>query len=156
MSDPTIKKYMIKLVAKEVSREVRHMAADDANSIFQSKDPDQLKSFTWEAVILSELSRFAPVLQKILIAVTRTRVSRPNTHAEIGMCVAVILKHHNPKLNLVQKVNSLILSAGHTSKQVMVLHTLQIVKYTLKFKLINLVLKLKSTMFVNLYIRMRF
>ena len=108
MKDPDIKKYIVKLVGKEVSKEVRCMASDSADSILKSMDADQLKCFTWDT-LLNEIGRFAPVLQTILESSTRTRVPRSNTKGVIGMCLAVILKHRNPKMNLVQKINSLIL-----------------------------------------------
>ena len=39
-------------------------------------------------------------------------------HTVIGTCVAILLKHRNPKLSLLQKIISLVLYAGHASKQV--------------------------------------
>lgn len=65
-----------------------------------------------------EISTRAPVLLRILTAATKTRKDRPNQFTVIGMCFALILKHRNPSLNLIQKIISLILYAGHSSKQV--------------------------------------
>ena len=85
MKDPAVKKYIIKLVAKEVKMEVRRMASDSADFVLKSNDPEQLKSFTWD-ILLTELSRFAPVLLNILVGATQTRVPRPNTNAVIVCC----------------------------------------------------------------------
>lgn len=44
-----------------------------------------------------------------------------HTNAAIGMCAAILLNHVNVKMNLVQKINSLILYAGHSSKSRLVI-----------------------------------
>ena len=41
-----------------------------------------------------------------------------NTKTVVGVCAAIILKHRQPKMNLLQKIISLILYAGHASKKV--------------------------------------
>ena len=58
------------------------------------------------------------MLLSILLDATRTRVPRANLHIVIGTCVAILLKHRNPKASLLQKIVSLVLYAGHASKQV--------------------------------------
>ena len=67
MKDPDIKKYIMKLVGMEVSKEVRRMASDSADSILKSMDAEQLKCFTWD-ILLKEIGKFAPVLKNILEA----------------------------------------------------------------------------------------
>ena len=78
---------------------------------------DDLKEFQQNR-LHAELSLKAPVLLSILLDATKTRVPRPNSHIVIGTCVAILLKHRNPKLSLLQKIISLVLYAGHASKQV--------------------------------------
>ncbi len=58
-----------------------------------------------------------------LTAATKTRTKRTNQEAVIGMCFAIIIKHRNPTLNLLQKIISLVLYSGHSSKQVSFLLT---------------------------------
>ena len=93
------------------------MSSDKVESVLQSQNIDHLKSFHWD-ILLQELSEFAPILSSHLTSATKTRVSRSNTDAVIGMCAAILLNHQNPEMNLIQKINSRILYAGHSSKHV--------------------------------------
>lgn len=100
-----------------MAKEVRGMTSDKVESVLRSQDADSLKTFHWDT-LLQELSTFAPILRMLLAAATKTRVPRSNTDTVIGVCAAILLNHKNPRMNLVQKINSLILYAGHSSKQV--------------------------------------
>ena len=76
-----------------------------------------LPSSSWDK-LLTEVSTYAPVFLSLLRAATYTRRSRDNQSAVIGICAAVLLKHRFHKMNLVQKLLSLILYSGHSSKKV--------------------------------------
>ncbi|XP_064386655.1 uncharacterized protein LOC135335133 [Halichondria panicea] len=117
LKDPTTRKYLLKMVGIELAKKVKCMSSESANSILQSQNPDDLRQFSWE-MLLNELSKFAPVLRQLLDLATNTRVRRSNTDAVIGMCAAILINHRNPKMNLVQRSNALVLYAGHSSKQV--------------------------------------
>ena len=123
LKDPVVKKHILKKIGKEMPKEIRGVASDKAESVLQSQDADSLKTFHWDT-LLQELSTFAPVLRMLLAAATKTQAPRSNTNAVIGMCAAILLNHQNPRMNLVQKINSLILYAGHSSKQVWYSQTL--------------------------------
>ena len=43
---------------------------------------------------------------------------RPKDSAVLGICAALLLRHRNHHLNLVQRIMSLILHCGHAGKQV--------------------------------------
>ena len=113
----TTKKHILNTIGKELAREIKAMASDPVNSILQSHNPDHLKQFNWD-MLLDELSTHAPQLKRLLLSAAKTKIPRSNTNAVVGMCAALLIKHRNPKMNLVQKINSLILYAGHCSKQV--------------------------------------
>ena len=117
LKDPVTKKYILRIIGREVVKEVKRMASDKVESVLKSQNIDHLKSFHWD-MLLQELSKFAPVLSSLFTSATKTRVLRSNTDAVIGMCAAILLNHHNSKMNLIQKIISLILYAGHSSKQV--------------------------------------
>ncbi len=123
MKDKSVKKYILKLVGQEIFKEVKCMASDKVNSILQSTNANDLKCFSWNS-LLTELTQFAPLMSSVLVSATKTRAPRSNTKAVIGMCAAIILKHRNPRMNIVQKINSLILYAGHSSKQVSFVKTI--------------------------------
>lgn len=100
------------------------MCSDNTKSFLQSKSNDDLTSgLPWDQ-LYSELSKNAPTLLALLQVCTKTRVARPNTKAVLGMCAAILLKHRQPKMNLLQSIISLILYAGHASE--MVIHVLQV------------------------------
>ncbi len=68
----------------------------------------ELKEFSWEFVI-NDLSWFAPTLKQVLVSATKTRSP--------GICSAILVKHRNPELNLVQKLVAMILYDGHCFKK---------------------------------------
>ena len=117
LKSATTKKYIVNALGKELAREIRAMASDEVNSILQSQNPEDLKQFSWD-MLLNELSTHAPQLKRLLFLAAKTNIARSNTNAVVGMCAALLIKHRNPKMNLVQKINSLLLYAGHCSKQV--------------------------------------
>ena len=117
LKDQVTKKYVLKMLGNELAKEVRDMASDSGNSILQSQNPDHLERFTWDK-LLGGLSMFAPVLKSLLSSATSAKVHHSSTDAVIGLCAAIFIKHCNSNVNLVQKINSLIVYAGHSSKQV--------------------------------------
>ena len=118
LRDPITKLCIVKMLGKELRQEVKTMSSQGANSILKSPNTEHLKEFTWD-MILSELSKFAPLLKSLLCFATKTRTPRSNTDAVIGMCAAMMFKHQNRNMNLVQRINSLVLYAGHAPKKVM-------------------------------------
>ena len=69
-------------------------------------------------MVLQELHVHAHNLLHLLNSITSTKTDRDNQKAIIGMCASILLKHRYSKMSLVQKIVSVILYAGHTSKQV--------------------------------------
>ena len=112
LTDPVTKKHVVVMLGKELASEVRSMASDGANSILQSLNTRHLKEFSWN-LLMDELSKFASTDCSI-----------------VGLCASILINHQNQKMNLVQKINSLILYAGHTSKEVNLFHsTEQLLKF---------------------------
>lgn len=116
-SDPDTRKYILKVIRREVAEEVRLMCSSRTNSVLKNQDPKCLETFQWD-LLDQEVSQCAPLLRAVLRAATTTRSPRSNTVAVCGMCTAMICMHRNPMMNLVQRINSLILYAGHSSKKV--------------------------------------
>lgn len=109
--------HAIAIISSTIHKEIRTIASTNTQSILHCKSKDSIKNFEWRNLQM-EFTKYAPVLFRILTAATKTRVHRPNQFTVIGMCFAMILKHRNPKLNLLQKIVSLILYSGHSSKEV--------------------------------------
>ena len=112
-----LKGYVVDLIGKEVAKELKNMVSTKVESVLQSQDVAQLKLFSWD-ILLNELSEAATTFKRILTCATKTRVTRSNTNAVIGICSAILLNHRNQNMNLVQKIVALILHDGHASKQV--------------------------------------
>ena len=120
------KKYIFKMVWNESAKEVRNMASDSDYSILQRHNPDHLKVFTWD-MLLSELPRFVLLLKSVLSSATNTRVHPSSTDAAIGMCAAILIKHCNSKMKLVQKFIFwfyTLVTAQSRNNSVLVGHTL--------------------------------
>ena len=123
---------VITKVGKLVRDEVRALCSDRHDSILKSTNPQTLCNFNCEMVI-NEMEECAPTLLSILRECTRPlrvrkqqhgtqkkrRVSTPSRqNAIIAMCTAILCKNRRPSMCLLQKIVSMILQAGRSSKQV--------------------------------------
>ena len=117
MKDTACRPYIIECVAREVRKEIKSISSTETPSCFRATSPKDLRKFQWQKV-LNELESKAPTLVSVLRGITRTRKPRKNWNEVVCMCAAIILKHHNSVLSLLQKLVTVILYAGHASKQV--------------------------------------
>ena len=117
LEDPVMRNYIISRVGKIVQSEVATLCSDRSNSVLRHHSKEQLLKFKWEDVNL-EMREHAPILLSLLHAATHTRRSRPNQEAVIAMCTAMICKLRRGEMSAAHKTLSLILYAGHASKQV--------------------------------------
>ena len=117
--DLATRKYLIESVGKEIRREIKSISSTKTPTCLRATTPKDLQTFHWEKLV-SELSSKAPTLLSILQVSTKTTIPRKNSVGAVCMCAAIILKHHNAALSLVQKLVTVILFAGHASKQVSV------------------------------------
>lgn len=117
-SEPITRAHLLRHIGMVIRNELKAMCSDKAMSILRTESAAlKLNMFSWDK-LLTELSTYAPVFLTLLHAATYTRRSRDNQSAVIGICAAVLLKHRFHKMNLVQKLLSLILYSGHSSKKV--------------------------------------
>ena len=117
LEDSITRKHLFELIGIKLRNEIRIMASENTGSFLQSTTTEELKSFSWPRVF-EELIKHAPTLLLILQACTKTKIERKNTTSIVGTCAVIILKHRNSKMSLFQKMVSIILYAGHCSKQV--------------------------------------
>ena len=87
---------------------------------------EAVKSFSWDD-IFAEFERHAPTLFKVLKGCVSVKSrkrphckvsKRPNQSIVLCVCGSILLRNKNANMNLLQRVVSLLLSAGHVSKQV--------------------------------------
>lgn len=93
------------------------MSSDQSQSLLCSTAKSDLVGFKWDT-LHKELSAKAPILLSVLEAATKTRIPRKNATIVVCTCAALLLRCRNHKMNLVQKIISLILYAGHSAKKV--------------------------------------
>ncbi len=88
---------------------------------------ESVKRFSWN-LLAKELESKAPTLYGVLsvcVDVRRRKRKRKTTKqksssntAMLGVCAAILLRHRNQKMNLLQRIITLIFHSGHASKQV--------------------------------------
>lgn len=84
--------------------------------LLRSKLTDSILTIDWEA-LHRELCDKAPLLMSVLESVTPTK-RQPCKKAALCMCASVLLFAHTKNMSLIQRVISILLYAGHASKQV--------------------------------------
>ena len=108
-------------------QELKMMCSDSTQSVLRTQSLSDNPTFSW-STIYSELQLHAPLLFNLLSSLTRTRHVRSNQKAVMCVCAAVLLKYRFPQMSLLQKVVSLIMYAGHASKQVNVFNIITLVQ----------------------------
>ena len=101
---------MLKKIGRVLEVEMKAMCSVQVESILSSKINDDI---TWDKV-MTELKKHAPTLIELL-SCTKTCKSRVST---ICMSAALLLTFCLSRMNLVQRIISLILYAGHCGKRV--------------------------------------
>ena len=123
LRDDKTRHSIILSLQKLIQTELKKLSSMQSSLLDQS--PDTLKSFTWNA-IYDELKKNAPIFLSFLMAATQTKTPRSNRIAVMCVCASVILKYRFKRINLFQKIVSLVLYAGHCSKQVsLIIHILK-------------------------------
>ena len=117
LEDVVLRKHIIASIGKRVQAEVATLCSDKCNSVLRQHAKEQLLKFKLEN-FNQEMRAHAPTLLTLLQAATHTRHQRPNQQAVIATCAAMMCKLRRKEMNMVQKTLSLILYAGHASKQV--------------------------------------
>ena len=110
--------YIALKIGRIVTAEIKGLS--NLQSILCSQSVEDLKTFQFEKIYY-ELQNNASFLFSIFMSATKTKTPRENRMAVICVCTAVLLKYRFKRLNLFQKMLSLVLYAGHCSKLVSVL-----------------------------------
>ena len=124
MRNPKTKAACLKVLEKDIQKELSSVVSTKSTSCLRLRSLDALESFSWEKLCM-ELQSSAPTLYQVLhgcVNVKRrqrsTKTHHPSNTAILGVCAAVLLRHRNQNLNLLQRIISLILHSGHAAKQV--------------------------------------
>ena len=120
--DLTTRSYLLECFSRQIRREIKSISSTKSTTCLRATTANEFQAFRWK-ILISEPSSKAPTLLSVLQSVTRKRLHKPNTDGVVCMCAAIIAIHQNPTLSLVQKLVTVILFAGHASKQVSIYNT---------------------------------
>ena len=115
MKDNVMFNYIIIRISRILQSELRKLCSVD--SLLKENSTTAFQEFSWNNLI-KEIQDHAPLLLSVMTACTKTRSRRPNRNSTIGMYIAMLLQYCYKNMCLVQKILSLVLHAGHSSKQV--------------------------------------
>ena len=110
---------IVKTIGQELQKEVAAICSDDFNSVTRQKPQSVIENFSHvKQSLLKEMMTRAPTLMTLLKQCLKTKKPRKNTDAVMTMIVPLMCKHRRPSACQFQRMISLILYAGHCSKQV--------------------------------------
>ena len=118
LENPSLRHHVVDEVAKEIRKEIKKLCSRKHDSILRMKTKPALENFLWER-ILDELQLHAPTLITLLRnCLPKSKSTSATVSPAICMSASILLKITNPHINLTQGVLSIILRAGHATKQV--------------------------------------
>lgn len=118
LDDEETRKYLIKCIGKTLQNEIANLCSNKHSSILKDKSKQAMESFSWDKLV-AEMEINAPMLLSLLNKCTETpRTSRPNRQAIIGTICGILCKNRNHSACLFQRIVSILLYSGHSSKSV--------------------------------------
>ena len=124
VADRKLLKRTVPLIGKTMAQEMKALCSVDAESILSRTDAATLQAFSWKQ-LLNELHKTAPITTTLLSnSLTCLRSSRSkkgprraNNDAIVGLCCGLLARARSQKMNLIQRLISVLLYGGHASKQ---------------------------------------
>lgn len=131
MKDVKIRRKVIEIMGKELSKELKHVSSLKVNSLLRDRTHQAVESFSWSQ-LNQELKKEAPATFSLLTQCAhvkrRTRKDKgkgsgsahrlPNDDAIVGLCMSILLRGRSQRMNLVQRILSMLLFGSHAPKQV--------------------------------------
>ena len=126
VKNPHTRQIILGALGKNLKNELKAMCTVKFNSVFCNRSPEKLQNFSWDS-LLDELQVAAPTLLHLLKSGTtvkrspsqqRSKTYRSSDTAIVGLCAAILLRHRNVTMNLVQRLISITLFCNHVPKQV--------------------------------------
>lgn len=118
LNEPQCREILLVQIGLLIQRELRLLASKKENSLLRDKSKAALLSFSWEKM-WQEISVKTPTLLTILETVLSCKtISFSRLQPIPCIIIAILAKFIKPDLNIVQSYISILLHAGHCSKQV--------------------------------------
>ncbi len=112
--DRAIRGYMLQQLSRDCKAEIKKLCS--TGSVLLKREKDDLTTFTWKS-FLEAVQESAPTIVLLLQSCIPTTTCLDH-QAIVGVCVAILAKSRRSSACLVQRIVSLVLYAGHCSKQV--------------------------------------
>lgn len=117
MQNKLARKAVTTQIGQIVHREIVSLCSDKYDFILRNKSKAALKDFQFDDFI-QQLSYQAPTLISIFKSSLRTRTRRRHSNLVLGLLIGIICKFRRQSCCLLQRIISLVLYAGHSSKKV--------------------------------------
>ena len=119
LSNTEARTNIVSRIGRILRQEVARMCSEKVQPYLQGNSIHKFAKFSWKAVLV-DASRYAPTLLTLLQHCCRKKRAAPTKPSAVAVCVciAVLCRHRQPTMNLLQKLISLCLYAGHAAKQV--------------------------------------
>ena len=125
IKDKRIRLKVVEIMGTDAGKEMKKLCSKKVNSILRKRDFGSVQSFDIQAVI-KEMEEHAPSVLTILRGCLLGR--KPSKHKKlksrivnidllVSVCCA-LLRGRSQRMNLLQRIISIILYCGHTSKRV--------------------------------------
>ena len=125
MKDKRIRLKIVEIMGTDAGKEMKKLCSKKVNSILRKRDFSSIQSFDIQAMI-KEMEEYAPSVLTILRGCLLGR--KPSKHkklksriVDIDLLVSVccaLLRGRSQRMNLLQRIISIVLYCGHTSKRV--------------------------------------
>lgn len=130
--DDGICQKVVRYLGPKISKEMKAMCSIKTNSILRSRDPLSLEQFQLQTIV-NEMQHVAPKTLSLLRSCLASRKPSKATNVKskgrtksrvfecdnvVAVCCAILLRGRSQRMNLLQRIVSLILYSGHSSKRV--------------------------------------
>ena len=120
MKHPQLKKQVCSELGRAFCAELKQATAQDSNSLIKKTDMDTISTFNWETLQDDLKQHCRQLLQFLHLFVPHNK--RKRVGGVMSLIVAMLARLTNQRARLVQTVVSLILLAGHATKQVSLIY----------------------------------
>ena len=126
MKDDRIRSRVTELLGINMGKEMKKLCTKKVMSVLRKANSDSTQQFTIQSII-DEMKAHAPSVLAVLRGCLhgrkrpKTKKQKPrmfNVDTVVSVCCAILLRGRSQKMNLLQRIISLILFYGHASKRV--------------------------------------
>lgn len=126
MKDKRIRSKAVEILGVDMGREMKRLCSKKVMSVLRNRDLSSVQEFDVQAII-TEMKEHAPSVLTLLRGcllgrkppkrgVLKSRVV--DIDLVVAVCCAILLRGRSQRMNLLQRVISLVLYCGHASKRV--------------------------------------